>query len=352
MTLATAAPWVRGAARTRTRAARPSAARPSAACTPVRVACALGALGLLGAGCLPALAAPSEVTVNAARAFPESITSTASGEVIFGSLAQPTIFRAPPGSGTAEPWIRLKDGGHDTSLGVLADTASNTLWVCVRMPNAPAPAAAGGAGRQGLAPSHSVLRAFNLRTGRVRASYRLPGVTSLCNDISIAPDRSVFVSDTTNGRVLRLDRHAGKLDIWLHDPRLVGIDGLTFLGPALYVNNVQTGHIYRLPIGSDGKAGAPVDIALSQPLQGPDGMRAAKGKIYVAENRAGRISALTIDGDQATVQVIKDGYQMPTAVSPVGGVLWVGESKLNYLFDAKLRGQDPGPFKAYALPLP
>jgi sugar lactone lactonase YvrE len=161
----------------------------------------------------------------------------------------------------------------------------------------------------------------------------------------------VFVSDTPNGRVLRLDRRAAKLDIWLQDSRLTGIDGLTFLGPTLYVNNVQTGHIYRLPMGADGKAGAPVDLTLSQPLQGPDGMRAANGRIYVAENRAGRISELTIQGDQASVRVIKDGYQMPTAVSPTGGTLWVGEAKLNYLFDAKLRGQDPGPFHAYALPL-
>jgi hypothetical protein len=42
---------------------------------------------------------------------------------------------------------------------------------------------------------------------------------------------------------------------------------------------------------------------------------------------------------------------MPTAVSPTGSVLWVGESKLNYLFDAKLHGRDPGPFRAYALAL-
>jgi len=317
-----------------------------------RVSAALGALSCLSA-CLPALAAPADVTVNDKRVFPESITSTAAGEVILGSMGQPVIFRAAAGSSTAEPWIHLKDDGHDTTLGVLADAASNTLWACVRMPNPPPGAQAAAPARGGLAPSHSVLRAFNLKSGQVRASYRLPGAISLCNDIAIAPDRSVFISDTTNARVLRLDRRAGKLTVWLEDrAHLAGIDGLTFLGPTLYVNNVQTGHLYRIPMDTAGTAGAPVDIALSQPLQGPDGMRAANGKIYVAENRAGRISELTITGDQASTRVIKDGYQMPTAVSPTGGVLWVGESKLNYLFDAKLHGQDPGPFRAYALALP
>ena len=315
-----------------------------------RVIAALGALSCLSA-CLPVLAAPPDVTVNDKNVFPESITSTAAGEVILGSMGQPVIFRAVAGSSTAEPWIHLDDR-HDTTLGVLADTSSNTLWACVRMTNPPSDTQAPGPARAGPAPSHSVLRAFDLKSGQVRASYALPGATSLCNDIAIAPDRTVYISDTTNARVLRLDRRAGKLTLWLEDrAHLAGIDGLTFLGPTLYVNNVQTGHLYRIPMNAAGEAGSPVDIALSQPLQGPDGMRAANGRIYVAENRAGRIAELTIAGDQASTRVIKEGYQMPTAVSPTGGVLWVGESKLNYLFDAKLHGQDPGPFRAYALAL-
>lgn len=316
-----------------------------------RAIAALGALSFASA-CLAAHAAPADVTVNSTQVFPESITSTAAGEVILGSMGHPVIFRAAAGSSTAEPWIHLKDG-HDSTLGVLADSPSNTLWACVRMPNPSASTPAAGPAGGGLTSSHSALRAFNLKSGQVRASYLLPGAISFCNDIAVAPDRSVFISDTANARVLRLDRRAGKLAIWLEDrSHLAGIDGLTFLGSTLYVNNVQTGHLYRIPMDAAGTAGAPVDISLSQPLQGPDGMRAANGKIYVAENRAGRISELTVSGDQASVRVIKDGYQMPTAVSPTGGVLWVGESKLNYQFDAKLRGQDPGPFRAYALALP
>jgi DNA-binding beta-propeller fold protein YncE len=275
------------------------------------------------------------------------MTSTAAGEVIFGSSSEPTIFRAPAGTTIAEPWIHLKS--EESSSGVLADTASNILWVCVQIPNGQ-PQAAASSGRP--PPSHSVLRAFNLRSGQVRGSFPLPGATSLCNDITIARDRTVYITDTPNGRVLRLKSRAGQLEIWLEKAELKGADGITFLADRLYVNNVQTGQIYRIPIAGNGDAGDPVQIQLSQALKGPDGMRSAGDKMYVAENGAGRVSELTIEGDQARVRVIKDGYQAPTAVSPTGNTLWVGESKFNYRRDPELRGQDPGPFKAYALPLP
>jgi sugar lactone lactonase YvrE len=201
-------------------------------------------------------------------------------------------------------------------------------------------------------PAHTSLRAFDLSTGQPRADYPLPGATNLCNDITIGPDGSVYATDTVNGRVLRLTRAATALAIWADDPRLRGADGLTFLGPTLYVNTFTTNHIYRIPIGAAGSAGAAVDIALSRKISGPDGMRAAGGKLYLAENRANRIDELTIDADRASVTVLKKGYDTPTAVSPVGAVLWVGESKFRFLQKPKYRGRDPGPFRAYELPLP
>ena len=43
-------------------------------------------------------------------------------------------------------------------------------------------------------------------------------------------------------------------------------------------------------------------------------MRAANGKLLLAENGSGQIAVLTINGDKANVTVIKDGLQTPTAV--------------------------------------
>jgi hypothetical protein len=54
-------------------------------------------------------------------------------------------------------------------------------------------------------------------------------------------------------------------------------------------------------------------------------MRAANGKLFLAENGSGIISSLTIDGDKAHVTVLKDGLGTPTGVEPAGDTLWFTE---------------------------
>jgi hypothetical protein len=64
---------------------------------------------------------------------------------------------------------------------------------------------------------------------------------------------------------------------------------------------------------------------MDAPVKGPDGMRAANGKLLVAENGAGKVDSLTINGDIAHVTVLKDGLNVPTAVEPAGDMIWIGE---------------------------
>jgi hypothetical protein len=64
---------------------------------------------------------------------------------------------------------------------------------------------------------------------------------------------------------------------------------------------------------------------MDQPVKGPDGMRAANGKLLLAENGSGRISVITVKGDKASVTVIKEGLKTPTAVEPAGDTIWVAE---------------------------
>ncbi len=302
--------------------------------TAVAVALILG----LSASTAPA-ATPREVAVDDTQVFPESITATPDGRVIFGSLRKPRIYRSAPGGAVAEPWIDVEGQGHVGVLGVLADATSNTLWACVMQQS--------GAPSKGPPAGHTLLRAYDLNSGRQIASYVLPGALNVCNDMTVGPDHSVYVSDTFNGRVLRLRPGARRLQIWLQDKRLNGANGITFLADDLYVNSVFTSHIYRVLIHPDGSPGALVDLKLSRPIKGPDGMRAAGDRMYLAEPGEGRVSQLIVHGNVATITVLRTGLQSPTAVSPVGGVVWVGESKLNLM-----PGADPGVFKAYALTPP
>ncbi|HEY5056228.1 MAG TPA: hypothetical protein VII58_08705, partial [Acidobacteriaceae bacterium] len=114
-------------------------------------------------------------------------------------------------------------------------------------------------------------------------------------------------------------------DLYLQHRTLNGIDGITFLNGVLYVNNVFFNKLYRIPVDASGKPGTPVDIWMDQPVRGPDGMRAANGKLFLAENGSGIVSALTIDGDKAHVAVIKDGLKTPTGIEPAGDTLWFTE---------------------------
>ena len=90
------------------------------------------------------------------------------------------------------------------------------------------------------------------------------------------------------------------------------------------MNNVFSNNLYRIPVDAAGKPGQPVDIWMDQPM-GPDGMRAANGKLLVAENGSGKISVITVNGDKASVTVIKEGLNTPTAVEPAGDMIWIAE---------------------------
>jgi hypothetical protein len=54
-------------------------------------------------------------------------------------------------------------------------------------------------------------------------------------------------------------------------------------------------------------------------------MRAANGKLLLAENANGKLSALTVNGDKASVTVLKDGLDTPTGVEPAGNTIWIAE---------------------------
>jgi hypothetical protein len=104
---------------------------------------------------------------------------------------------------------------------------------------------------------------------------------------------------------------------------------------------------------ADGTAGAATQLELSQPINGPDGMRALPdGRIILAENRSGKIDVVDIDGGKAKVQMIKDGFKFtPTAVTVTGDTVWVLEAKFVYRNDPALKDKDPDPFGATAVTL-
>ena len=81
----------------------------------------IGALvGLVGMSCV-ALAQPTQIIIDDTRVFPESLTSTADGTVIIGSMEHGTIYHAAPGAAKATPWIAAAPNGLRRVLGVFVN---------------------------------------------------------------------------------------------------------------------------------------------------------------------------------------------------------------------------------------
>jgi sugar lactone lactonase YvrE len=278
-----------------------------------------------------------EVGFADGRIFPESLTSTKDGTLYIGSMELGSVYRAMPSASTASVWIPPHSHGLQNVLGVLADEASGTLWVC------------SATLKPGQAPSgETSLNAFALADGAFKKTYPLPG-NGLCNDTAVAADGTAYVTDTLGARVLRLKKGAAALEEWVADKALLATaDGLALLGDgALYVNAISKGTIVRIPIKGDGSAGplTPVDLPS---LGRPDGMRSVGSRTLVVADGGGRLVEVTVNGAKGDVRILKEGLVGgPVGVTVAGGMAYVVEGQLNLRADPS---RDPGKFRVTGVP--
>nr|WP_294516819.1 hypothetical protein [uncultured Rhodopila sp.] len=316
---------------------------------------ALGA-GIIGL-CSAASAAPAaDVTVPGSTDFPESLTASADGTLFFSSLAGGRIFRAAPGAAEAVEWVRQGADGLSSTLGVLADDKSNSLFVCsndmswagIRLPSGNTPTA---------------LKILDLKTAAVKESIPLPsasllGQPPLCNDIAVAADGTAYVTDSLSGRILRLKPGAKAFEVWAHDARwdVKGpqLDGIAVLPDgAVYANIFEGDGLYRVTVNTDGSAGEITKLKTSHPLFHSDGLRAfGPDKLLMVEGETkGTLDLITVSGDSARIDTIKGGFEGPVSPAQVGDTVYVLDVPLKYLFDPEKKKQTPPPFRAVAVKL-
>jgi sugar lactone lactonase YvrE len=281
----------------------------------------------------------TEISINQPKdLFPESITSLKDGTIILGSVPG-GIYKMKPGEKEPKPFISREGNGFTTVLGVLADEKAKTLWVCNTNPG--------------------ILKAFDLGTGSAKGSYPMPA-GAVCNDIAVADNGTAYASDTAGAKLFMLKKGSTALEQAAADQLLAGVDGLAFGDKnTLYVNSVTANKLIRLDLGPDGKSTKVTDLKLSGVLGAPDGMRTiGKNKFVQAENgnaarAGGRLALVTVDPktNTATITTLKEGMQATPATTATKGMAWVVEGKQDYR-NGKNKGQDPTPFKLYAVKLP
>jgi sugar lactone lactonase YvrE len=200
------------------------------------------------------------------------------------------------------------------------------------------------------------LKAFDLKSGALKASTEFPGGTGFCNDIAIGRDGAAYVTDTINPRILRLKPGAKAFEVWTENPvfgtKGSNLDGIAFGGDGhLYVNTFEGGKLFRVAVKGDGSAADVTEIETSTLLDHPDGLRPLKENTFLMIEGAGRLDRITVNGNTAKTEVLKDGMNGPVAVTQVGDVAWALEGQLKVLLDPSQKGNKPTPFRAIAVAL-
>jgi sugar lactone lactonase YvrE len=274
---------------------------------------------LIAAGPAAARASgPSELPLPGTAFYPESITAAPSGALFVSSLTTGEIVRFGP-------WLHRRTtfvaaGVNLGTAGVMVDPRRRVLWACaVDLSFA----------------TESELRAFDLRTGDLRASYAMPD-RGVCADIVLVRG-DVYVTDTGLGRIVRLttpDHYSaggGTFTVWSDDPQLAGggplrINGIAFDGlRTLYTTNYISGELFAVRIGWSGAAEPAVPILLDEPMTNPDGIRWHGGHLYVAENPIG---VSRVDPRAGTRTVIDASLDQPTSLVFVGDDVWITEGQV------------------------
>jgi hypothetical protein len=305
----------------------------------------IGCLVLIFAAFLagPASALPKVITIDDRNVFPESLDSTPDGTLYIGG-SNGRIYRAEKAQAYAEPWILRENSGlHVGVRGVVTDPRSNTLWVC-----------------DNNGEASSIFR-FALNSGLKKDSFDFPG-GGHCNDIALR-DGAAYITDTAKGRILKLAPGGSQLSVWYtSDLADKSLDGISWAkDDRLYVNTVSSNHLIRIDVNRDGSSGKGIVLKTSRDLSQPDGLRRTRdGRLLMVEGRAsrggalkdGRLEEVAINGDEATITIIRSGFEYSTAVTVVGETAWVLESKFDYQRNPILKGQDPGSFQIYPVRLP
>jgi sugar lactone lactonase YvrE len=295
----------------------------------------------------------ADVVVPGSTDFPESMSASSDGTLYFSSFGNGRVWRAKPGETQASEFIKSGSNGLASALGVLADDKSNTLYVCSDDLSA--------AGIKIPGETATSLKLFDLKTGEPKGSIATPGTATLCNDIVAARDGDAYVTDSFSGDILRLKPGAKEFEIWASDPRWkvegkAQLDGIAQLADgSIYANIFEGDGLYRVTMNADGSAGTITKLQTSRPLYHSDGLRAfGPNKLIMVEGETkGDLDLITIDGDNAKIETIKDGFDGPVSLAQVGDQIYVLDTPLRYLLGQEAKDHKaPPPFKASTVPAP
>jgi sugar lactone lactonase YvrE len=140
---------------------------------------------------------------------------------------------------------------------------------------------------------------IDIASATIANTYPAPGATFL-NDVAVAPDGKVYVTETMQGAIYVLED--GALSQFLADPQLAGANGIIVDGAALLVatlgdmsagfENMKPSNVKSVDIASK----AVTDYGSPDPIGGLDGIELMDEGVMVTDHPAGRLVQVKPDG--------------------------------------------------------
>jgi sugar lactone lactonase YvrE len=196
---------------------------------------------------------PERLSLPPGFTYPNGITHAEDGTLFVGSVSSGRILRRAPGG----DWTELFPGSEEvfavTSLRL--DAPRGLLW-------GTSPDAMGLLRPDGtLGKRAHRLFAVDARTGEVRQIVPIPE-GGMGNDLTVAPDGGLYVTDSNRGSVLHLRPGGKQLETYVADARLQAKGtGMASVGPAgialapagrtLAVNTYGPGRLFLVRAGPE-----------------------------------------------------------------------------------------------------
>ncbi len=172
---------------------------------------------------------PAVIVTSSERDFiPEGIEIDNKTGIIYISSINRHKIIAVNKKGKHKDFIKPGQDGFKEGLGLKIDYNRRWLWVISVLTE----------GKVFLSKIH----AFDLRTGKTMQQYSIQDtLPHLFNDLVIAPDGNIFITDTYFTAVYKLDPVAKKLELFIQSPLLRYPNGLAFGNNKMYIATYRNG---------------------------------------------------------------------------------------------------------------
>ncbi|MBH3289085.1 SMP-30/gluconolactonase/LRE family protein [Serratia marcescens] len=287
---------------------------------------------------------------DAAGAYPEGIAwNTRAGAFLVSSLRGGQLGLVYPDG----RYRRFSTGsGLITTSGMLVDAERNRVLVCNEDVGVSLNSASGTRNRVA-----QVLE-FNLDTGALQQTYDLSSLSrgpTLANDLALDAQGNIYVTDSFQPQIYKIDRATRKVSILVRSARLMPADApAAAQGTQPYLNGIvyhpdgyliaadyTRGLLWKVTLDN---APAISEIRLPQRLKGPDGLRLKNAhELVIVQSYPGRKGGMS---GNVTLLASSDGWASahlaavatppgldgPTGAALRDGEVWVVNSRYPRLF--------------------